>query len=452
MIFNRDILRPDFTCVSPQFKNKFPKMNRDEFCDYIDRWKAYLVNECGLYKGSIVVNAMVVGDPDHFAFFFACAELGIKHAAPNYPYMDEFMDISNIKRLKIDAVFNDEVSKGYYHQSTVLQIVGDIITEGGGKTYWQGDVDIFSYDKPQSRPDPVITPDDVLQISYTRGRSGENVKLCNITHEWAMAVGARNAKVFSLANTLAIHTNNLHHAGSLTTYFIPTLLTCDEHRFYNIPNNTLYWAPEMSESLQKDFAREEDKVLLVQSTHVMKELKKRFTFVNSSFIHHRVSEYSETDGPLCLFVDNKLPDDFYQVHIMDDGTTLVKCDYFDWHVLDDKFEKVGDEYRIIGRRSEHKRTDFVKDRLNHPFEILTKEGRTYLVIFSTEEVTVPEQVRNMFDDVRTIHPNAFTSDDSRQWWGLKEMFHRAQYPATDWDYWEKRRIKGTDSLDILVQL
>lgn len=448
MIFNRDILKENFTCISPQFNTD---MTRDEFCDYIDKWKAYLVNECGLYKGSIVINSMVLGELSHFAFFFACAELGIKHAGTNYPYMNDFMDISLIKRLKVDAVFNDSLAKNYYHQNKILQIVEEIVENGGGKIYWEDEIDILNYNEKQLISDPGILPSDTLQITYTSGRSGENSKICNITHEYAMAVGERNIDVFNISDTLAIHTNNLHHARSLTTYFIPALMSCEEHRFYNIPNNTIYWPPELVENLKQDFIRPERKIVLVQSTHVMNALEDNFEFLNTEFIQHRVTEYGETDGPHCLFVNNRLVDNFYDLILMDDGTTLVNCHCWkDWHVLDDKFEKNGDEFHIIGRRSEHPLTDQVSELLNVPFEILTKEGRTYLAIFSREDIHIDEYLKEMFDDVQIVHPNAFTSDNSRQWWALKEMFHRSQYPDTDWDYWEERRIKGTDSLDNLV--
>lgn len=466
MILNREILRPNFICRTNQFDH-VPDMNRREFCERIDKWKSFLVNEGRLRKGDLVLNSFIFGDTDHYALFFACAELGIQTWCGNYPYNNPLLDCTTLAKVKFDAIFTNIMAKTFYGNSEIFDFTEKMMERNRGKIFFQEEIDIANYDK-ECLYSPFVHLDDILHVTHTSGYSGDDYKFSYLTHRQAMGLGYRNADALGIRDTLALHTNNIHHARALTTYFLPAIMTCDEHLFYNLPNNTDYWPEDMVKCLEKDLAREERKVVLAQSDLVLDKLQD-FTCSNTKFLLHRGKQklrnvpvttiFGETDGPHALFINGRLVDDYYKVQIMDDGTTLVKSrDCKSWHMLDEKFEEHDGEYRIIGRRSEHSDTEYLRDILGHDdFEIVTKYGRKYLIILDDNWGTrygiddLPDGVFDFdFTSIHTINPNAYTSDETRQWWALKEHLYRSGFDNKSFEMFEESRIKGTDNLDKII--
>ena len=55
-----------------------------------------------------------------------------------------------------------------------------------------------------------------------------------------------------------------------------------------------------------------------------------------------------------------------------------------------------------------------------------------------------------FTSIHTINDNAYTSDETRQWWALKEHVYRSGFKNNSFEKFEESRIKGTDNLDIII--
>jgi hypothetical protein len=112
-------------------------MNRREFCERIDKWKSFLVNEGRLRKGDLVLNSFIFGDTDHYALFFACAELGIQTWCGNYPYNNPLLDCTTLAKVKFDAIFTNIMAKTFYGNSEIFDFTEKMMERNRGKIFFQ---------------------------------------------------------------------------------------------------------------------------------------------------------------------------------------------------------------------------------------------------------------------------------------------------------------------------
>ena len=83
----------------------------------------------------------------------------------------------------------------------------------------------------------------------------------------------------------------------------------------------------------------------------------------------------------------------------------------------------------------------------------TSKGITAIKpLFTNSEVDdLPDGIWDFdFTSIHTINDNAYTSDETRQWWALKEHVYRSGFKNNSFEKFEESRIKGTDNLDIII--
>lgn len=220
---------------------------------FINRAKTYLLVEKNCLPGQQVLFKFDTL-PELFIWFFACAEIGLT------------------------ILVYDESSK---NSKENLALYGDI-------DFIIGDtIDhkiIYSYHNTEKQNYFVDTDLLTLVRTISSGTTG-TPKTIDYSHRFLKDISERNANLYNLkSHERCLHNKTLIHSSIVGIYFLPVLIKCEEHFYYD--NNPIY----------------KSNFLKTQSINRCVLFRDEFDLIDDSFINILF--------PLEIFAIGKLPDRF----------------------------------------------------------------------------------------------------------------------------------------------
>jgi acyl-CoA synthetase (AMP-forming)/AMP-acid ligase II len=222
MIVDRHLVSKNFKCQAPNSDLVF---DRDGLVDFVNYWKAIFLEKHGLVRGNKIGIGYALIDIYYFGAVIAAAELGLKlvildNTLYNKHKVDQFYPFDLLLWQSIVKFSGHEQLK-----NNSLQVENDSI------------FDNYTIQSPEKFQDYVSTmcnEHDVLMLCTSSGTTGVP-KVINHTHTFIHQISKRNANLLKFKGRVC-HVKSLHHGSSLTTYFLPSLLSdeCESHHIFVI--------------------------------------------------------------------------------------------------------------------------------------------------------------------------------------------------------------------------
>jgi hypothetical protein len=373
----------------------------DDICSLVNRWKSILVNKYGAKRGQILTNAVIKLNLNHIAINIAAGELGMRLLI-----MDKPVDETTIHMTKMalfgpsDITIDCEQIRWHPHDKMVNDYSKIVIGEE--------EIDLWE----DATPVPFLTkPDDVYLIASTSG-STKVSRPVYFTHKEAYEISKRNISVFKFdADSRPLHFRNLHHASSLFTYMLPSLMICDVHKSAYIFNT---W--QEPQSISEEF------LIPYNITHIMcanlwdvssvfrslssnPTTNKLFINISGFAVTKPVAEYAkkyniefishygsiDTGIPLIVnYVDRDydfevgklgvVVDDFYHLE-PDNGITRVSCNLWDSpRILQDNLDLRDGMWYYGGRKDKDPIETYIES-VTPEYTLVFDDGLRYLAIW-----------------------------------------------------------------------
>ena len=311
-LITRKILKPNFTLTVDNDVYDY-----EYIIHHTDIAKTFLLNK-GAIRGQKVL--LLAPWPNFLCWFIAGAELGLSFVVAD-PGSDSYDEILKLYGT-IDFTIDDKFYLNAVHS-------GD-----------------YCYAKD----------DDILIYTTSSGSTGQP-KVITYTHDFLAKLAERNVKVYNLKETdRCAHTKTLTHSSIVGIYFLPTLLACSNHYYFEkefpqqLVNHKIQYCPVLRHHLTwlyNEFNNDIDyNFTIFVISRIPTEYKLKL--VNEYVKMVSVFGTSETMGPLFLSEinnDNKTNhynnnfnkplDDFYGINItptalltvtMPDGSEIVTGD------------------------------------------------------------------------------------------------------------------------------
>jgi acyl-coenzyme A synthetase/AMP-(fatty) acid ligase len=212
MVIDRTIINRDIDYAGVDY---------DSLCNLVDRWKTLLISK-GCQKGQTLALAILDVTPNHIACIFAAAELGLLLFLINKPITVETVSATKMGQLgPIDITVVDEILKDEAGHAEMFRLYSKQLV-------LETDVDCVNDIVYSS---VTINPSDPFLLSSTSGTTG-NAKPVIFTHNDIYKISKQNIDVFMFEkNSTTLHDVSMHHASSLVTGLLPSLMIVDKH-FY----------------------------------------------------------------------------------------------------------------------------------------------------------------------------------------------------------------------------
>lgn len=207
-LITRTILNKNLSITVETYKRPTVTFTTIGINTFINRAKTYLVKEKKCKQGQKILLSTEVW-PEYLIWFFAAAELGLSFVVAN-----DTTDLSiyEVIDFEIKDTFDAEInSKVFYEYCD---------TSEQNTTY-------------ASESSPLI-------YTTSSGSTG-TPKLITYTHRFLKTLAERNAKLYELAdNECCLHVKTLIHSSIVGIYFLPTLINCSNHYYFDVPIE--HWA------------------------------------------------------------------------------------------------------------------------------------------------------------------------------------------------------------------
>lgn len=226
MVINRN-------CINSSIR--YDGKSKEELCNDIDGWKKLLVETYGARKGDLVAISIMNVNSRHVSALFACAELGLRIILLDSPAKLESLPYTKLARFG-PAKF--------------------CITDGTGEQLYDGlhGKMIQRYSECtihalEMTPEPnyynpgwYVLESDPFLVSSTSGTTDYSKKI-EFTHEDCMVFAIRNINIFKFVPaSVCWHTKNMHHASSMLTDLLPSMMISNTHYSYGLPDRK-EWLP-----------------------------------------------------------------------------------------------------------------------------------------------------------------------------------------------------------------
>lgn len=360
-------------------------------CSYNDlvsltnRWK-HLLKSKGAKKGNKLAISILDVNSNNVALAFAAAELGMLLF-----YIDLPVHPNTLPKTKMGmfgpvdfTVECDKLKSNFLHNLMVKSYSKYVISENEIKNYMDEDTTI-------------VDATDYL-LASTSGTTNQSRPVI-FTQKEVYEISKRNIKVFELNkhNRIA-HTKNMHHASSMLTSMLPSLMICDNH--YNIQLNTLKEDPEkfVSNIVNNNI----DRMLIVNRYYLNLLLNYSGKFKNTLLLNvsgytvpaeftqsckkhniEYISHFGSIDTGIPLLVNRVNEDsvyvqdwlgyeidDFYKMKKVGDIVEVYSKLWEGKRILADKLEQQGDLWLHKGRDENNKIFNYAKSVVSCDFSIV----------------------------------------------------------------------------------
>lgn len=221
--FMRNILSRDLICDYIQFEYK----DKAYLVDLIDRWKCLLYLN-GAEQGDLVAISIIKVDHNHVASLLACAELGLRVILLDAPATKESIPYTKLGRhgpAKFcisdrysvnNPKYSDRVYNGL-HSEMIMTYCETILYDDQLGDFVPFEIPI------------VVTPDTPFLVSSTSGTTKPS-RPVTFTHEEVCWMSRRCIDIFKFDRASSVvHSRNLHHASSMITSLLPSLMVTEHH-------------------------------------------------------------------------------------------------------------------------------------------------------------------------------------------------------------------------------
>jgi acyl-coenzyme A synthetase/AMP-(fatty) acid ligase len=215
MMITRDVINPDIN---------YHGYTKQDLCQLIDKWKRLLVEKHGAQKGQTLAIGIMTVNHNHVAALFAGAELGMKIFLITKPIAVETLHATKMGQFgPVDITVTQRFPDGDIHYEMFSRYSKRICYEDEAQFY--ATVPFQPWE---------VYPEDDLIFASTSGTTSDSRPVM-FSHRDAYELSKRNISVFKLGKENVIqHTANMHHASSMLTSLIPSLMVCDQHYFGSV--------------------------------------------------------------------------------------------------------------------------------------------------------------------------------------------------------------------------
>jgi len=193
--------------------------NYNQLCNLIDRWKYLLVSK-NVKKGNTLALSISIVNPNQIALTIAAAELGLQLFIIDWP-----ISIKTMSKTKL-GLFGPVDFTVECESLRSIEIHHKMITEYSLNVIAENEIDSIhdTYTPIWGRASSPFL------IASTSGTTGE-AKPIIFTQKEIYEMSKRNIDIFKFYKDSRVgHTKNMHHASSLITDLIPSLMASDFHR------------------------------------------------------------------------------------------------------------------------------------------------------------------------------------------------------------------------------
>ena len=209
----------------------------EDFCDRIDRWKMFYVEQYNAQPGQTVLVDFTKMTIDYFASIFAAAELGLIliTGVPNEWRKQNGKDTDVIPTVavQVDYILDFDTKSDWDHK--LYAALGKNVIPNA---YWQ-DYQVKNKDQLRTIKDLIHCRDDsVLTLNLATQSTA--------THKEIVAVSRRLSDILGYNDQAsAVHTKNMHLLSSNFCWsFLPAFMVCREHFVFNdsdVPGSNDYF-------------------------------------------------------------------------------------------------------------------------------------------------------------------------------------------------------------------
>lgn len=360
-LITRGTINPDIVL---SFSEESITFTYDILIELIDRAKTYLICERNAKAGDQV---FLCPGRYYIPWLYACAELGlilIISASPKTKHHLLFDRLYGEIQHSI-VPFNNELYSIYKEEHKNIIFDLNVI-----RTYDNTNCKNVFY----ATKDSVLTRSITEKLTFSSIQQNKNIKIASHTHQFYYDLAIRNKKILNLTKEdRCLHARILHHGSSLGVFFLPSMMTCDNHFWCN--ENTYRWVRQMAEnritktmfyhtmpdqfigrSSRKNWEFNNTTIYLLQlpSKEQIQELVEKRK-INLSVVFGT----TETSGP--LFLQNittknykdynfrkfgQVLDDFYNISI-DNGLLTIKMPDNTCVETKDNFSIINDDYYFM---------------------------------------------------------------------------------------------------------
>lgn len=407
--------------------------SKADLCDLIDRCKYLLVNQYHVRPKQTIALAFSNVSFTYLALVFAAGELGLKLIILDYP-----LSIHTIHKTKaaffapIDiGIESTRLRNAEIHHAMMERYCSTLISEK----------EIL--ETSSSFKEIWCNESDILLCASTSGSTGEPSPVL-FTHQELLSLSTRNIDVFKFRFDSPVgHTKNMHHASSLLTVMLPAMMRVNTHvtcsaggfitddntyssligtiKQYDIEHiqmiNYYYVKNFVSQVMKEGIAFEKPLLINISGYTVPDEFYEYTKNLNIQFISH----FGSVDTGIPLLVNHvtnestfksgllgKQPDDFYSIHITNNGSCIVESDMWDGpRVLSDIIQLTGDEYYHIGRTNVNRVESLLQSILEVSLNVYYVNHTLFLVIWDVQ-IDIPDNVYELIDNVVFLQKQDFT--------------------------------------------
>ena len=431
MLITRDIINPDLN---------YHGKTKAELELLINRWKRLLVHRYQAQRGQTLALGIFTVNHNHLALIFAASELGMKLFLLTKALSMETMSATKLGiHGPVDIVVSQEFNKNDHHPIMFSRYSKHVVHESEIDTYLDDD-----------KFDPwKIHEEDVLVFASTSGTTATS-KPVLFSHKDVYEISKRNISVFKFHKSSVVqHLTNMHHASSMLTSLMPSLMISDVHYYGNItlfPKGEVkvYIESELPENFISSLVnRGVDRIqandisldLLLITWHNLKPKTDKRLLVNISgstvpdYLYTAskllpldfVSHYGSVDTGIPLIVNyvdqtssyeedylGKVVDDFYVI----DGNKVTCKLWKSPRNMPDTLERLRDRFYYRGRNTVEniEMMQLIKDQIED-FSIVEIENDRYLVIWnSTHNFASQSGIRVLFKEIIFLAKEDFVID------------------------------------------
>ena len=381
---------------------------RAEIIDRINSWKTLLLSR-GAKRGDLIALAILEVNINHISAIFAIAELGMKLLLIDKPVSQETLHMTKMAAFgptDFTLVCQNAMSMPEdLHYQMIDRYSKQVIRE-----------EEFVAWNDYSESEILCQEDDHFLCASTSVTT-KNSRPVYFTHKEIVAISRRNISIFKFKpESCVLHTRNMHHASSLLTFLLPSIMISQTHHYAY-----MFWSPDyMLDVCQKHIiplgidtilcANMFDLVKMATSLRESRKLDKKllinvsgFTVTQSlvdmakEFEVEFMSHYGSIDTGIPLLVNHVTadtefeknclgiqPDDFYKMEIIN-GLTHISCDMWsNPRTISDNLETRDNKWYYGGRKDKDPIEEFISS-ITEDYNLISVSGHRYLIIWDDTE-------------------------------------------------------------------
>lgn len=269
---------------------RYDGKSKDELVKDIDGWKKLLVEKYGASKYDLVAISIMNVNTRHVSAVFACAELGLRVILLDSPAKKESLPYTKLARFgPAKFCITDGTGEHLYDG-----LHGEMINR-----YSEQMIHVLEMTPCEEPYHPwYVLENDPFLVSSTSGTTDYSREII-FSHEDCYVFAKRNIKIFQFEpNSVCWHTKNMHHASSMLTDLLPSMMASNTHYSYGLPDRKEWLPLTKEEAIQFIESRKIDRCI-VPNRDILNWLIRGHIFKKTLTINMSGFTMSREYGDLC---------------------------------------------------------------------------------------------------------------------------------------------------------